>query len=104
MHYKKEFCRVLTNNYSGCKRYWPSKVVLAVVCIYGNSSRDPLICSFFKEEIRLASPISKETREGITPNSDLDWTKENAQTVGDAATILAAIAMQNSSYFDVTKV
>ena len=67
--------------YSELKRYWPSKVVSAVVSIYGNSSRDPLICSFFKEEIRLATPISMETREGPTPNSDFDWPKENTQTI-----------------------
>ena len=58
--------------YSGCKRYWPSKVVLAVISIYGYSSCTSLICSFFKEEIRVATPISMETREGSNPNSDLD--------------------------------
>ena len=67
--------------YSGCKRYWPAKIVSSVVRIYGNSSGDPLICSFFKEEIRLASPISMETGEGPTPNSDLDQSKENTQTI-----------------------
>ena len=58
-------------------RYRPSKLVLTVVSIYGNSSRDPLICSFFKEEIWLPLPISMETREGPTQNSDLDWPKED---------------------------
>ena len=68
-------------NYSGCKRYWPSNVILALVSINGNSSRDPLICSYFKEEIRLASPISMETRERSTPHSHLDWPKENTRTL-----------------------
>ena len=51
------------------------------VSIYGNSSGNPLICSFFKEEIRLASPIPMKTREEPTPSSDLDWPKENTQTI-----------------------
>ena len=37
---------------------------------------------FYKEEIRLASPFSMKTREGLTPNSDLDWPKENTQSIG----------------------
>ena len=41
----------------------------------------PLSALFFKEGIRLVSPISMETRERPTPNSDLDWPKENAQTI-----------------------
>ena len=44
----------------------------------------PLSALFFKEGIRLVSPISmetRETREQPTPNSDLDWPKENAQTI-----------------------
>ena len=67
-------------SYSGYKRCWLSKVVLDVVSIYANSSCDPLICSLFTEEIRLVSPISMETREGPTSNSDFDWPKENTQT------------------------
>ena len=69
------------NYYKGSTRNWPSKVVLAVVGIYGNSSSDPLNCSFFKDKIRLASPFSMSTRERPTPNSDFEWPKENIQTV-----------------------
>ena len=39
-------------DYSGCKGFWPSKVVFAVGSIYGNSTRDHLILSFFRTGLR----------------------------------------------------
>ena len=45
------------------------------------ANRIPLSAFFFKEEIGLASPISLKMRERPTPNSDLDWPKENTQTL-----------------------
>ena len=41
----------------------------------------PLFTLFFKEDIGLASPISMETRERPTSNSDLVWPKETRQTL-----------------------
>ena len=41
----------------------------------------PFVGLLFKEEIRRSSPISMETREETTPNSDLDWPKENTHTI-----------------------
>ena len=40
-------CSLIGTCFSRCKRFWPSKVVLAIVSIYGHSTRDFLILFFF---------------------------------------------------------
>ena len=44
---------------------------------------------FYREEIRLASPISKENMERSIPSSDFGWPKENTQTIVSVFSVIS---------------
>ena len=65
----------------------------------GTAHATPLSALFTKKRLGWLPPISMETREGLTPNSDLDWPEENTQTIVGGGTFFSSIRITKTSSY-----